>query len=100
MSDSIKIRVVSVNGRLIGQSASDRWNLMSLGMSLLGSDDTSVRRAVAVARAMGFRLVGTRRLFADVTTTEWDALGSVGCSALLLAMSKAVSARVLRRNVA
>jgi hypothetical protein len=80
--DSIKIELVSVGGKLIGRTASDRFNLAVLGLDDLDDDGRNgaglkrARRMIVREWGVAFTLSKSRvKTIALATPTEVDALG-------------------------
>jgi hypothetical protein len=81
--DRITIELVAVGGKLVGKTASCRWNLRMLGLDDLvddGRNGASLKRARrAIAKEFGadaFNLVKSRsRAIALPSLVEVDALG-------------------------
>ncbi len=78
----ITIELVAVGGKLVGRTASDRFNLWSLGLTDLVDDGRSqaclkrVRRAIEKVYGDDFKLVKSRaRAISLPTSAEVDALG-------------------------
>jgi hypothetical protein len=82
--DSIAIEVVAVGGKLIGRTASDRFNLWSLGLTDLVDDGRNgaslkrTRRAIAKEFGSAFTLTKSRAsAIALPSPIEVEALGHV-----------------------
>lgn len=80
--DAIQIEVVSIGGRLVGRTESDRFNLAVLGLSDLiddGRNQASLKKARrALAKAFGSAFILTKSRFHTVempTPIERAALG-------------------------
>jgi hypothetical protein len=73
---NVRIELVREDGRLVGRTASDRWNLMTLGLDLTDSrNQTDIKRA---RRMWGCEfdfsvMYGAKR--EDATDAEFDAFG-------------------------
>jgi hypothetical protein len=80
--DCIAIEVVAVGGKLVGRTASDRFNLWSLGLTDLVDDGRNgaslkrARRTIEKVYGDDFKLVKSRsRAIALPSPAEVDALG-------------------------
>jgi hypothetical protein len=86
--DRITIELVSVGGKLVGVSASDRWNLRMLGLHDLVDDGRNgaalkrARRMLSREFGAAFKLSKSRATaLALPTSAEIDALGVALASA-------------------
>ncbi len=89
--DSIRIELVAVNGKLVGKTASCRWNLAMLGLTDLEDDGRSqaslkrARRMLSREWGGSFTLTKSRaRAISLPTSAEVESLG-VGLALTLAA---------------
>lgn len=76
--NAIKIEVVNINGRLVGRTFSDRWNLAQLGYTHLdwSRNQTAMKK---FRREFGheFTITTVKGSLAGITSIERDAFGPV-----------------------
>lgn len=80
----LKIELVRINGRLVGRTVSDRWNLWTLGLNYIPYERNQkvVKRLRRALTEFAFVMIRGGQLETEPTPAECEALGRVSRSAV------------------